>query len=247
MNPEEYAVMYRAEEGHWWYVGMECITVALLNRWYTPGSHLRILDAGCGTRKAMTSYLTRYGQVTGFDFAREAVLLSRQRGATRLVQASVMGIPFADHSFDLVVSFDVLSESGVPDDGQALREIRRVLVPGGRVLLRLPAYNWLRGRHDIAVSIRYRYNISDIVRRFRETGFQIEHLSYANTALFPLALIKRIAEKVWPSDKVRSDLTLNPGPLNGLLWRILAAEAPFVAGRGLPFGLSLIAVGCALS
>ncbi len=243
MNPEEYAIMYHAEEGHWWYVGMERITVTLLDRWYAPGSNLRILDAGCGTGKAMTSYLTRYGQVTGFDFAQEAVHFSRQRGVTRLARASVMEIPFADHSFDLVVSFDVLCVRGVPDDVQALREIRRVLVPGGRVLLRLPAYNWLRGHHDVAVHIRHRYNKRDIVQRFQEAGLQVEHLSYANTLLFPLALLKRTAEKMWPSREVRSDLTLHPGPLNGLFRRILAAEAPIVAGPGLPFGLSLIAVG----
>jgi len=172
MNPDEYAIMDHAEEGHWWYVGMERITVALLDCWYAPGSNLRILDAGCGTGKAMTSYLTRYGQVTGFDFAPEAVRFSRQRGATRLAQASVMEIPFASHSFDLVVRFDVLCERGVPDDVQALREIRRVLVPGGRVLLRLPACNWLRGHHDAAVHIRHRYNKRDLVRRFRKAGLQ---------------------------------------------------------------------------
>jgi len=243
MNPDEYAIMDHAEEGHWWYVGMERITVALLDCWYAPGSNLRILDAGCGTGKAMTSYLTRYGQVTGFDFAPEAVRFSRQRGATRLAQASVMEIPFASHSFDLVVRFDVLCERGVPDDVQALREIRRVLVPGGRVLLRLPACNWLRGHHDAAVHIRHRYNKRDLVRRFRKAGLQSRAPIVCQHPALPPGRAQADGRKIWPSREVRSDLTFNPGPLNGLLGRIVAAEAPLVTGRGLPFGLSLIAVG----
>jgi SAM-dependent methyltransferase len=243
MKPEEYAVMYHAEEGHWWYRGMEHIILTLLNRWYAPGSNLRILDAGCGTGKAMTSYLTLYGEVTGFDFAWEAVRFSRQRGARRLIQGSVMKIPFPNDSFDLVVSLDVLCETGVPDDREALREIHRVLVPGGRILLRLPAYNWLRGHHDLAVHIRHRYNRKEVIQRLREASFQVEHLSYANMILFPLALIKRTVEKLWPVNDARSDLALHPGPLNDLFARILAAEALFIARWGLPFGLSLIAVG----
>ncbi|MBO9363221.1 MAG: class I SAM-dependent methyltransferase [Thermoflexus sp.] len=191
----------------------------------------------------MTSYLTRCGQVTGLDVAHEAVRFSRPRRATRRVQASVMEIPFADRSFDLVVSWGVPCVRGVPDDVQALREIRRVLVPGGRFLLCRPAYNGLRGHHDVAVHICHRYTKKDIVRRFREAGLQVEHLSYANALLFPLALLKRTAEKIWPSGEIRSDLTLGLGPLDGRFGRILAAEAPFVAGRVWPFGLSRIAVG----
>lgn len=243
MNAEEYEVMYRAEERHWWYAGMHQITRAVLNRWYAPGGSLRILDAGCGTGGAMTAYLADYGQVTGFDFAAQALALCRRRGARRLARASVMQIPFADDSFDLVTSFDVLCERAVSDDVAALGEIYRVLVPGGRVLLRLPAYNWLRGQHDRAVHIRHRYTCAEIAVRLQRCGFQVEHLSYANMLLFPLAVAKRSAERLWPSRSQGSDLTLDIGPLNGPLRVILSAEARYVAQPGLPFGLTAVAVG----
>jgi SAM-dependent methyltransferase len=243
LDPEEYAIMYRAEEHHWWYQGMQWITQAVLNRWYRQGSHLHILDAGCGTGAAMTSYLADYGQVTGFDFAAEALKYCILRGAPRIVQASVMHLPFSDSSFDLVVSFDVLCERAVPDDVAALEEFARVLVPGGRTLLRLPAYNWLRGRHDQAVHVRHRYTRRDIAERLRRAGFNVEHLSHANTFLFPVALVKRLLEHLRPRRDGRSDLTLGVGPFNGLLAAILSAEAPLVARKGLPFGLTVVAVG----
>lgn len=243
MDPEEYAIMYCAEDTHWWYRGMACITKALLSRWYTFGNALRILDAGCGTGAAMTSYLADYGQVVGIDFAGEALRFCRSRNAHRLARASVMDLPFADCSFDLVVSFDVLCEQAVPDEEVALQEFARVLASGGRVLLRLPAYNWLRGQHDRAVHIRRRYTCREVAADLSQSGFCVEHLSYANMFLFPFVLFKRMGERVWPPRHGRSDLVLNVGPLNSILGVILAAEVPLVAHTGLPFGLTVVAVG----
>jgi SAM-dependent methyltransferase len=244
MDPEEYAVMFEAEGRHWWYLGMERITRALLDRWCRPALGLRILDAGCGTGAAMTSYLGDYGRVTGFDLSPEAVKFSARRGAGQLVQASVIHIPFTEGCFDLAVSFDVLYERGVPDDLSALRELHRVLAPGGRLLIRLPAYDWLRGRHDAAVHSRHRYTRPEVVALLGRAGFEIVHASYANTILFPAALAKRLAERWRPPRQAGSDLTLKVGLLNRLFAALLASEAPFVAGPGLPFGLSVVAVGC---
>lgn len=242
LNFEEYAVMYHVEDTHWWYRGMAHITRAVLNRYYTPGANLRILDAGCGTGAAMTAYLADYGQVTGFDFAAIALHFCQQRGATRLARASIVELPFADASFDLAVSFDVLCEQAVSDDSVALRALYRILVPGGRIVLRLPAYAWLRGQHDRAVHIRRRYSRGELAARLRAVGFEVEQLSYANMLLFPFAAAKRLGERLWPPKNAGSDLTLNVGPLNSPLQWLLSAEAPLVATIGLPFGLTVVAV-----
>jgi len=242
LNLEEYAVMYQVEDTHWWYRGMARITRALLNRSYAPGAGLRILDAGCGTGAVMTSYLAEYGQVTGFDFAAAALQFCQQRGAGRLARASIVELPFADGSFELAVSFDVLCEQAVRDDGVALRALQRVLAPGGRLVLRLPAYNWLRGQHDRAVHIRHRYTRRELASRLEAAGFEVERLSYANTFLFPIAVAKRLVEPIWTPKGSGSDLTLGVGSMNGILQGILSAEASLIAGIGLPFGLTVVAV-----
>jgi SAM-dependent methyltransferase len=242
MNPEEYEVMYQVEDHHWWYLGMERITCDLLERVLPQeraARSLKILDAGCGTGAVM-KYLARYGEVTGFDFSAEALKFSRRRGHARLAQASVLQVPLASQLFDVLVSFDVLCEIGV-DDRQALREFARVLKPGGMVLLRLPAYSWMRGQHDVAVPLAHRYTRREVSDKLRDSGLTPLHTSYANTFLFPIAAIKRWSERFLPRQH-GSDLTLNPGTTNGLLRAVLSAEAPLVKSSGLPFGLTVIAL-----
>ncbi len=241
MNPEEYEVMFRVEDTHWWYRGMQSITRAVLDRAIGRGRDLRILDAGCGSGAVM-GYLADYGRVTGFDFAAEALHFCRMRGRDRLSRASVLALPYAGASFDLVTSFDVLCERAVVDDEAALREFARVLRRGGHVLLRLPAYNWLRGKHDEAVHIRHRYTTRELADRLRRAGFEAEWTSYANMLLFPIAALKRASERVLPSRQAGSDLTLGAGFTNAPLRWLLGLEAPFVARMGLPFGLTVVAL-----
>ena len=234
--------MYQVEERHWWYQGMEAVTRAVLNRWvHIPQP--RILDAGCGTGAAMTTYLAEYGKVTGVDLYPQALDFCRKRKAPRLACASVLNLPFASASFELVTSFDVLYERAVSSDVVALAEFFRVLTPTGRILLRLPAYDWLRGQHDKRVHTNLRYTKKLVKELLEQNGFVVEHLSYANTWLFPLALIKRLSERIFPPKDNQSDLALNAGVFNNILKFILASEAPFTAHIGLPYGLSVIAVG----
>ncbi len=242
MDPREYELMYQVEDRHWWYRGMETITRALLDR-FVNNSNLKILDAGCGTGAAMTTYLAEYGRVTGVDLYPQALDFCRKRNAPRLARASVLDLPFAPSSFDLVTSFDVLYERAVPSEASALREFFRVLMPKGHLLLRLPAYDWLRGQHDNLVHTNRRYTKGLVKELLEQSGFIVEHLSYANTFLFPLAVAKRLGERVFPPKDFQSDLALNAGVFNTVLKYILASEAPIAAHIGLPFGLSVVAVG----
>jgi SAM-dependent methyltransferase len=247
MKPEEYEVMYRVEDAHWWYRGMEAITRAVLDRAVGRGRNLRILDAGCGTGAVM-GYLADYGQVSGLDYAAEALHFCQARGRERLCRASVLELPYADASFDLVVSFDVLCVNSVPDDEAALREFARVLAPapgrggGGYLLLRLPAYNWLRGHHDTAVDIRHRYTRGDIAARLRRAGLEPVRVSYANMLLLPVAVAKRTIDRLIPGSQNGSDLTIGAGIFNEPLRRLLSLEARPVARVGLPFGLTVVAL-----
>lgn len=240
MRKEEYEVMYQVEDHHWWYLGMEHITCELLDHTVGRGRNLRILDAGCGTGAVMR-YLQPYGNVTGFDFAAEALKFSRKRGHQQLAQASVMTLPFADNTFDLIVSFDVICETGV-DDRLSLLEFQRVLKPGGRVLLRLPAYSWMRGKHDVAVYVSHRYHKREIKAKLRAARLTPDRLSYANMFLFPIAALKRLSERVTARGQTGSDLTLDPGPINGVLRAVLSAEAPLIRTLGLPVGLTVVAL-----
>ncbi len=240
MYADEYKVMYRVEDFHWWYLGMEAITREIVETRYPRGGPLRILDAGCGTGAVM-GYLTDYGTVFGLDYADEALQFSRKRKRQRLAQGSVMRLPYAGDKFDLVASFDVICQGGVTDDAAALHEFARVLRPGGHLVLRLPAAPWLHGNHDIAADVARRYNTAQVEAKLRAAGLEPDHISYANTFLYPVAVVKRLVERFFPTQD-GSDLTLGTGPFNGLLRTVLASEAPWVARHQLPFGLTAVAL-----
>ena len=240
MDPKEYKVMYQVEDSHWWYNGLEAITRKCLERHYPRGGKLRILDAGCGTGAVM-GYLADYGTVVGLDFSADALQFCRVRQRERLTRASVISLPYPDKTFDLVASFDVVCSLRAEEDMLSLREFARVMVPGGSVILRLPATPWLHGQHDEAVDIHRRYTARQVNAELRTVGLEPEHISYANTFLFPLAVVKRFSERLFPPQN-GSDLTLGMGPFNGLFRLVLASEAPLVARHGLPFGLTVVAL-----
>lgn len=242
MEPSEYANIARHEGQHWWYVGMRRLSLALLEQAYGDRDDLRVLDAGCGVG-GMAAALGRFGLVVGVDYSPLAMHYARRNHPIALGQANVLSLPFPDATFDLVTSFDVLYHRSVSDANQALREAQRVLRPGGRLLVRVPAYDWLRGRHDTLVHTERRFTARRLGQLLRAHGFTIERLSYANMLLLAPAVVQRASERaLGAGSEARSDIAELPDPLNRLLTGVLAAEARRLRRGNLPAGLSVMAL-----
>ncbi len=240
MEKSEYEVMSAVELSHWWYGGMRAINAALLDPVLRGRSDLRILDAGCGTG-GDALFLRRYGTVVGLDYSSDAARLGAGRIPGMFTRGSVVSLPFADQSFDLVTSFDVLYHRAVPSEATALAEARRVLRPGGRLLMRLPAYEFLRSRHDRQVHTRRRYTARAARQLLAEAGFFVERTSYALSLLFPIPLAQRLLERVTPDRGDQSAMGA-PAPLiNAALRWPMALEAAWIGmGGSMPFGLSIV-------
>jgi SAM-dependent methyltransferase len=241
MERAEYQVMAAVEGNHWWYGGMRAISASMLDLAYAGRRDLQILDAGCGSGGNM-QFLKRYGSVVGIDLAAEALALAQPKVGGRLARASVLAIPCADASFDLITSFEVLYHRAVSDDQQALREARRALKQGGRLLIRLPAYKFLLRQHDSNVHTLRRYTAGQVRALLQASGYIVERCTYLNTLLFPLALAQKLAEYVLPArEQADSEMELPSAVANELLRWPLAAEAAWIAnGRSFPFGLSIL-------
>lgn len=247
MEREQYAIMARQEQRHWWYTGMRRVALAVLEGELDGRRGLRILDAGCGTG-GTTLALTRFGEVCGIDLAWEGLEPARERGLKQLARATVECLPFASASFDAATSFEVVYHLGVGNDLRAFQEIRRVLKSGGVLLLRVPAHDWLRGEHDRLVHTRHRYSPDEVRGKLEAAGFHVQQLTWANTLLFPPAVAKRLLERVQgESDDAEPDLWQPPEPVNSVLESAIAVESLAIPrGVPLPFGLSLLAVARAL-
>ena len=180
----------------------------------------------------------------GFDFAEKAIDFCKLRKLNNILKASVSEIPFKNDSFNIILSLDVLYHLGVKDDIQALSELWRVLKKDGIIIINLPAYNFLKGsNHNKAVHVRHRYTRSELTQKLEEIGFKIEKITYRNTILFPLALVKRLVEKILPSKReIKSDLNTLPVFVNILLTQILFFENRLLSILNLPFGLSIFCI-----
>ena len=237
------AVLYRetfeVEETFWWFVGMRAIVATLLARTPAATAGGWVLDAGCGTGGSY-QFLTRYGRVASIDVSEHAIAFSRQRRLPALLQGSVTALPFRDGAFDLVVSFDVIDELWPDLDDRAVAEMARVLRPGGTLLIRVPAYQWLHSRHDRIARTQHRYTRGEVVEKVQRAGLEVRGATYANSLLLPLAVVRRLLGKRRTGGK--SELAPLPGWLNAVLTAALRVEAAILKRVSLPAGLSVIVV-----
>jgi SAM-dependent methyltransferase len=248
VQAEEYARIHRHETTHFWYRGVHALFAGALARERARDGvrdaarrPVRVLDAGCGTGGLMRTLAAadRDVELVGFDLSPIALELSRGRGHRRLARASIERTPFRADAFDAVVSADVLYHRGVVDDSAALRELARVVRPGGLVLLNLPAHPKLRGAHDEVIHTARRYSRADVERIAAAAGLRIERLAWFNCALLPVAWLARVRSRGGPP---RSDVAAPPAAVNALLAAWLRLEARLALRALLPFGLSLFAM-----
>lgn len=108
-----------------------------------------VLDVGCGDGRAWGAWLdARNRSYTGADVSTTAVDQARARGLDAVVVEDAAELPFADDSFDAVVCIEVLEHLFAPDD--AVKEIRRVLRPGGRLIVTAPNVAFWKWRYQLA-------------------------------------------------------------------------------------------------
>ncbi len=239
MEAEEYRKLAAVEDAMWYFRALHAhIERELAAR--LPAGPARILDAGCGTGGLIRRLAPRRPewQWTGIDVSPVACALARERGSSDIREGSVTALPFRDGEFSAVVSADVLYH--LDDDAAALREMARVLRPGGVLVVNVPAHRWLWSYHDVAVAGRRRYTRRELAGKLAAAGLTSRRLTHWNSLLLPVIAVRR---KLLPAPKDGSDVKLSAPWLERSLSSVLALETAWISGVGnLPAGSSILAV-----
>ena len=202
----------------------------------------RILDCGCGTGSNL-EMLSPYGRATGFDLNRVGTEFAKSHGH-RVAQASIGEIPFRTGVFDLVTSFDVFQV--LPDEVEhsAIREMARVLKPGGWILLHVAALQMLHGKHSVLSEEKRRYTAARLRALVDGAGFQIERLTFDHFSLLPLLLPVRAWHRLTAKDGVvaagEGEITVPMAPVNAALTALVSLEALALRAVDMPIGSSLM-------
>ncbi|MFO7694239.1 MAG: class I SAM-dependent methyltransferase [Vicinamibacterales bacterium] len=234
----------RAERDHFWFRGFRRFAAPMLDRAAAGRRHLRLLDCGCGTGANLRLLLAPYGEAWGFDLTWTGLQHARGSGLTRVARASAAAVPFPSAAFDIVTSFDVLY--CLPDaiEREAVREMWRILKPGGSAIINVAAMEILRGNHSVLSAELRRYSRASLRGLLEPAGFRVEWMTYTNAALFPVMLTVRGVQRLTglaADDEAEAEITVPPAPINATLGALLALESALVrASVPMPLGSSLL-------
>ena len=148
MDTKEYETSFKVEENYWWFVGQQFLVREFLQKHYPGQKDLHLLDIGCGTGITL-QILQEFGKAEGMDLSDDAIDFCKKRGFS-ITKGDVAKMPFPDDSFDIITCLGVFYHEGVKDDLMAMKEIKRILKPGGRLLSMDCAMPSLYGKHDLA-------------------------------------------------------------------------------------------------
>lgn len=197
-------------QDNWWFAGKR----DLIKRWING----RSLDIGCG----LDTFCTH-----GIDIDRETVKLN-----PKAKWGTAYAIPYKTGYFDTVVCSDVLEH--LDKDKKAVKEIYRVLKPGGIAIITVPAHRFLMSEYDLQIGHKRRYSLGMVKKLFSK--FKKVKLSYWNFFLSgPITLLLKFKpyyprfKKLW-------------NPLNSLLTEILRIENFLIEYIDFPFGLTIFGV-----
>jgi len=236
---EQLEEMRRLEDTYWWFVARRKLVRQLTHR-YAGTAGLRILDVGCGTGGTMEA-MAGLGEIWGCDISQEALQMCRRRGVTNLVHSRAEELGLASSSFDVALSCDVLEH--IEDDELALREMGRILRPGGRAIITVPAHQWLWSDHDRALLHLRRYSRRQFAAKLQAAGLRPLKLTYAVSTLFGPAVVLRAMQRLrLRPGPPETGLIILPAWLNRLFVALLDMETCLIVRRGLPVGLSLVCV-----
>jgi SAM-dependent methyltransferase len=238
LNDEEFHLLDEIEESHWWFVGKRILLRSLLAD-IAPGG--RMLDLGCGTGGILRDWMGTH-RCVGVDRSALALQICSRRGFDVLARADLNHMPFGDDRFDAVLLVDVIEH--LEDDVGFLDQAKRLVAPGGRMIVSAPAFQLLWSQHDVTFEHHRRYSVSQLVDVVRRAGLEPERTTCTNFILFPVAVLWRVLSYRLGVGRFapKHDFWPIPGWLNAFLAGLYRLEAWCLRRADVPFGVSVVCI-----
>ncbi|MEH3103888.1 MAG: class I SAM-dependent methyltransferase [Sphingomonas phyllosphaerae] len=236
MDRRVYDRMAEHDSTHWWYRARRDILADYLTRKGKLPTSARILEIGCGTGHNLPM-LAEFGEVDAIEIDPAARAIASERLGKPVGDAPLPALPGVPRGhYDLIAVLDVVEH--IEDDVAALAAMRDCLAPGGKIVIAVPAHQWMWSAHDVVNHHHRRYSKKTLLGALHKAGLKERGLTYFNSLLFPLAAAARVAGRLTGRDD--SDDSPPAAPLNALFERIFGLERHLVGRMPMPTGVSIL-------
>lgn len=237
MDASYYRLHAELEETYWWFVAKNRIIMRMIGR-YGPRAG-RACDVGCGAGGLLKLLSARF-EAVGVDLSPLALAYCAKRGLKAVEGGLPDRLPLEDRAFDVVVASEVVEH--VKEDRASVERLCALLRPGGVLVCTAPAHPWLWSRHDELNHHQRRYTRAGFAGLFGGLPLERIVLGYYQSALFPLMVGSRLAEKVRGGRGGGDGVRPLPRVVNGAFRVLFEAEGALIGRVPLPIGGSLISV-----
>ena len=236
MEKESIKAMIEIDSLHPWYQSRLKFLDLVLGK--DKNRNLRLVDYGCGSGNTLlTVRELGFDNILGIDVSEDCVKATRGHGISCELASS--GFPqIAEGTVDIFLLLDVLEH--LENDDAYLEFFYRALKINGQILITVPAHQFLWSSHDQDNHHFRRYSKSELEKKLKSAGFQIELLRWWNSTLFPVFIVQRFFARFLPQNS-NSEFSIPPRYLKPLLNFILSFEVRSVFFRKV-IGLSLVSV-----
>ena len=213
----------------------------VLKKYCDKPQKVKLLDFGCASGYFVGQLTERGYNAVGLDSSPEAIEIGHKEGIKNISVIRDKHIDFPDNYFDIALLLDVIEH--LEDESWALKEVERVVKPGGIVVITVPAFMFLWGVMDEVAHHFRRYTIPrllNVVAQF--TNLQVIRKTYYNFSLFsPIALVRLFSR--WFGIKGReSDFDLSNPLLDKIFFEIMRFERMIMRYTDFPFGVAILTV-----
>jgi len=232
--------LHAAEEKHFWLIARKQRIVDVFKKYVQ--THDSILEIGAGTGNVALALQKAGYDVSVGEMHLNGLHYAKSYGIKNCYQFDLFEPPFLEY-FDVIGMFDVLEH--LQEDVLAMQCVQSMLKPNGRVVLTVPAHQWLWNRDDAIAAHKRRYTLKSLKTVMDKAGFEILQGRYFFVSILPLLFLRRIlnADNGSQVQEKERHQKININPLiNRILLKITMLENRFACWMPNLAGGSIILV-----